>query len=87
MKITKKLTGEEIVIPDTKEALYYHLVFDEFYPSQYHTIPYYWMPKWIDGATDPSARTLSIYKDVENGTVGMKIDNSKANYGSISMRV
>lgn len=83
----KNLTGEEIVIPDTKEALYYHLVFDEFYPSQYHTIPYYWMPKWIDGATDPSARTLSIYKDVENGMEGMKIDNSKANYGSISMRV
>lgn len=83
----KNLTGEDIVIPDTKEALYYHLVFDEFYPSQYHTIPYYWMPKWIEGATDPSARTLSIYKDVENGIEGMKIDNSKANYGSISMRV
>jgi len=83
----KNLTGEDIVIPDTKEALYYHLVFDEFYPSQYHTIPYYWMPKWIDGATDPSARTLSIYKDVENGVGNMKIDNSKANYGSISMRV
>jgi asparagine synthase (glutamine-hydrolysing) len=83
----KNLTGEDIVIPDTKEALYYHLIFDEFYPSQYHTIPYYWMPKWIDGATDPSARTLSIYKDVENGIGGMKIDNSKANYGSISMKV
>jgi len=83
----KNLTGEDIVIPDTKEALYYHLIFDEFYPSQYHTIPYYWMPKWIEGATDPSARTLAIYKDVENGTGCMKIDNSKANYGSISMKV
>lgn len=83
----KNLTEEEIVIPDTKEALYYHLIFDEFYPSQYHTIPYYWMPKWIDGATDPSARTLSIYNDIENGVGGMKIDNSKANYGSISMRI
>lgn len=83
----KNITGEDIVIPDTKEALYYHLVFDEFYPSQYHTVPYYWMPKWIDGATDPSARTLQLYKDVENGVGDMKIDNSKANYGSISMRV
>ena len=80
-------TGEQIVIPDTKEALYYHLVFDEFYPLQYHTIPYYWMPKWIEGATDPSARTLQIYKDVENGVRDIKIDNSKANYGSFSMKV
>ena len=83
----KDLTGEDIVIPTTKEALYYHLIFDEFYPSQYHTIPYYWMPKWIDGVTDPSARTLSIYKDVENGMNGLTVDNSKANYGSIKMTV
>ena len=75
------------VVPHTKEALYYHEIFDEFYPDQYHTIPYYWMPKWIEGAIDPSARTLEIYKQVENGVGGMKIDNSKANYGSISMRV
>lgn len=80
-------TGEQIVIPHTKEGLYYHLIFDEFYPSQYHTIPYYWMPKWIEGATDPSARTLSIYKEVENGGSGMKIDNSKANYGSVKLFV
>lgn len=82
-----QITGESVVIPDTKEALYYHLIFDEFYPSQYHTIPYYWMPKWIEGATDPSARTLQLYKDVENDVDDMTIDNSKANYGSISMRV
>lgn len=82
-----EITGEEIVIPDTKEALYYHLIFDEFYPNQYHSIPYYWMPKWIEGATDPSARTLEIYKDVENATEGMKIDNTKANYGSVSIKI
>jgi asparagine synthase (glutamine-hydrolysing) len=80
-------TGEQIVIPDTKEALYYHWLFDEFYPSQYHTIPYYWMPKWIEGATDPSARTLSIYKEVENGGGEMIVDNSKANFGSVKMAV
>ena len=80
-------TGEQIVIPTTKEALYYHLIFDEFYPLQYHTIPYYWMPKWIEGATDPSARTLSIYKEVDNGLNGMTVDNSKANYGSVKMAV
>lgn len=82
-----ELTGEKIVIPHTKEALYYHLIFDEFYPCQNHSIPYYWMPQWIEGATDPSARTLSIYKEVENCLDGMKIDNSKANYGSVSLRV
>jgi asparagine synthase (glutamine-hydrolysing) len=81
------ITGENIVIPDTKEALYYHLIFDEYYPLQYHTIPYYWMPKWIEGATDPSARTLQIYKDVENGRVGKQVNNSTDNYVAISMRV
>ena len=78
-----ELTGEKIVIPDTKEALHYHLIFDEFYPFQYHTIPYYWMPKWIEGATDPSARSLQIYKDIENNIDEKNIVNSKANYGSI----
>lgn len=81
------LEGEQIVVPHTKEALYYHLLFDEFYPSQYHTIPYYWMPKWIEGVSDPSARTLSIYKEVENGMSGIVVDNSKANYGSVKMQV
>lgn len=85
------VTGEDIVIPDTKEALYYHLIFDSYYPFQYHAIPYYWMPKWIEGATDPSARTLSIYKDIEknmeNGVKTMQMDNSKANYGTISMKI
>src|SRR3990167_1081524 len=71
-----KITGEQIVIPHTKEALYYHMIFDEFYPNQYHTIPYYWMPKWIEGVSDPSARTLNIYKDVENNISNIKINNS-----------
>lgn len=82
-----EFTGEDIAIPKTKEALYYHLIFDEFYPSQYHIIPYYWMPKWIEGATDPSARTLSIYKEVENGVNESIIDNSKANYGSVKINI
>lgn len=80
-------TGEKIVIPHTKEALYYHLIFDEFYPEQYHTIPYYWMPKWIDGATDPSARTLQIYKDVEKEVEQIPINTSKSNYGAMSIPV
>lgn len=82
-----ELTGEKIVIPHTKEALYYHLIFDEFYPSQYHIIPYYWMPKWIEGVTDPSARTLSIYKDVDVNVDNCLNIDSKANYGSVSLKI
>jgi asparagine synthase (glutamine-hydrolysing) len=80
-------SNKKIVIPHTKEALYYHMIFDEFYPSQSHIIPYYWMPQWIEGVTDPSARTLDIYKQVDNGINKMNITNSNANYGSISLRL
>jgi asparagine synthase (glutamine-hydrolysing) len=81
------LTGEKIVIPHTKEALYYHMIFDEFYPGQYHTIPYYWMPKWIEGVTDPSARTLDIYKDVEKNIANIPSNSSKSNYGAVSIPI
>lgn len=87
------LTGEEIVIPHTKEAVYYHLIFDEFYPKQYEVIPYYWMPKWIDDVKDPSARTLDIYNSDSNINVNSDmnknkiISNSKDNYGSLSMKI
>ena len=59
---------EGFLVPHTKEALYYHELFDKYYPKQYHICPYYWLPKWIENATDPSARTLSIYKEVEIST-------------------
>lgn len=81
-------TGEQIVVPHTKEALYYHLIFDEFYPNQYHTIPYYWMPKWIEGVSDPSARTLSVYKEVENNikhNSEQNIDTCLNNYNSVTL--
>ena len=82
-----ELTGEKIVVPHTKEALYYHMIFDEFYPGQLHTIPYYWMPKWIEGATDPSARTLQIYKDVEKQVSNLPTNTSKSNYGAMSIPI
>ena len=72
------------VVPHTKEALYYHEIFDEFYPNQFHTIPYYWMPKWIEGATDPSARTLSVYKDVEKN-ISTNNNLRPSNYNSVSL--
>ncbi|KAL1255733.1 hypothetical protein QQF64_013794 [Cirrhinus molitorella] len=36
-------------------------IFEKYYPGRSEWIPHYWMPRWIK-ATDPSARTLSIYK-------------------------
>ncbi|XP_038140706.1 asparagine synthetase [glutamine-hydrolyzing] [Cyprinodon tularosa] len=47
--------------PKTKEAFYYRQVFERLYPGRAQWLSHYWMPRWIS-ATDPSARTLSIYK-------------------------
>jgi len=44
------------------EKLYYKSVFDRLYPNCQHILPYYWMPKYIE-ASDPSARTLRIYRN------------------------
>jgi len=43
------------------EKKYYKDMFLSYYPSSAEIIPYYWMPKYTKNATDPSARTLSIY--------------------------
>ncbi len=43
--------------PYTKESYYYRKKFEEYYPSQSHVIPYYWLPNWTN-ETDPSARKL-----------------------------
>ncbi|KAM4539290.1 asparagine synthetase [glutamine-hydrolyzing] [Odontesthes bonariensis] len=47
--------------PATKEAYYFRQVFEKHYPGRAKWLSHYWMPKWIN-ASDPSARTLSIYK-------------------------
>ena len=47
--------------PQTLEQLYYRTIFDKSYNMCEHTIPYFWMPKFID-AQDASARTLHIYE-------------------------
>ena len=53
----------EHMTPTTKEQTYYRHLFNTYY-GNFHDeiIPYYWMPKFIEGATDSSARTLNIYK-------------------------
>ena len=56
---------KDSIVPHTKEALYYHELYDKYYPNQNHILPYYWLPQWMGDVKDPSARTLKIYKEVE----------------------
>lgn len=44
------------------EKKYYKEIFDKLYPNCSHILPYFWMPKYTK-STDPSARTLELYKD------------------------
>jgi asparagine synthase (glutamine-hydrolysing) len=45
--------------PSTPEATYYRDLFEQTYGPQASTvIPAMWLPRWISGASDPSARTL-----------------------------
>lgn len=49
--------------PPTAEALWYRELFHEHYPAAAAAVvaPHMWMPQFVAGATDPSARTLSLY--------------------------
>lgn len=49
--------------PQTPEQYYYRILFEINYGKNHvqTNIPYFWMPKWSPGATDPSARTLDVY--------------------------
>ncbi len=49
--------------PRTPEQFYYRYMFEaDFGKNAVQTcVPYFWMPRWTPGATDPSARTLSLY--------------------------
>lgn len=46
------------------EQNYYKQIFDMCYSGNDNVIPYYWMPKFTD-ATDCSARSLGIYKELQ----------------------
>ena len=46
--------------PTTPEMYYYRSIFEKIYSNK-RPIPYFWMPKWCVGVTDPSARTLAAY--------------------------
>lgn len=51
---------KEHMIADTKEKLYYRSIFCDNFNSCDKSIPYFWMPRFVD-ATDSSARTLKHY--------------------------
>lgn len=61
-------TNESIVIPTnsnrSKEACFYCKVYDSIFKPHNHLLDAYWMPKWSKTG-DPSARTLSEYKELE----------------------
>ena len=50
--------------PKTLEQLYYRDVFSRSFPKVgvEKIIPYFWMPNFVENATDASARTLNVYK-------------------------
>jgi asparagine synthase (glutamine-hydrolysing) len=49
--------------PKTAEAFWYRRLFHEHYPAAAAATvaPAMWMPRFVVGATDPSARTLALY--------------------------
>lgn len=51
--------------PTTPEQYYYRTIFEQHYKNHSNIIPYFWMPKWCEGATDPSARTLNVYNSLK----------------------
>ena len=63
---TQKITPTEqdfvtsINQPMTSEQLYYRAIFNKHYANSQHTIPHFWMPKYVN-AKDSSARTLQVY--------------------------
>lgn len=49
--------------PQTDEQLWYRAMFRKHFPECDHVIPHFWMPSFVEGATDASARTLDIYRE------------------------
>jgi asparagine synthase (glutamine-hydrolysing) len=55
MKNPKAEWGEDI--PDTKEAYWYRMMFDDLFPSQCASTVMRWTPTWSN-QTDPSGRSV-----------------------------
>ncbi|MCJ1428125.1 asparagine synthetase [Sticta canariensis] len=64
MKNPKKEWGSDI--PDTKEAYWYRVMFDDLFPPQCASTVMRWTPTWSD-QTDPSGRAISTHIDRHDG--------------------
>lgn len=59
VEIIKQITEGWHNPPQTEEAYWYRVLFEDAYGADAATlIPRMWMPRWVSGASDPSARTL-----------------------------
>ena len=47
--------------PKLLETRWYRHLFDKHFPDRANTIPYYWLPRWVD-TDEPSARTLKVHE-------------------------
>jgi asparagine synthase (glutamine-hydrolysing) len=55
--------------PETREAVYYRSIFNEFYPGRDQLISHYWLPPshiYGSAVVDPSATILSCYESSDN---------------------
>jgi asparagine synthase (glutamine-hydrolysing) len=53
------------------EMALYRKIFEDMYSGHNVTaVPYFWMPKWCEGTTDPSARALSFYAGLNPRAAG-----------------
>jgi asparagine synthase (glutamine-hydrolysing) len=50
--------------PKTEEQEYYRWLFESYFPDRGSIVPYMWMPRFVEDATDASARTLAVYKEI-----------------------
>lgn len=74
--VNKKISDEvfslcqnnySINTPTTKEALYYRMIFEKYYPEKALVLTHFWMPKWCGVQNDPSARELNEYRHTDHG--------------------
>jgi asparagine synthase (glutamine-hydrolysing) len=68
---TNKAIDDLYPVSIETEKTFYKKIFDDYYPNCSKILPYFWMPKYTE-AKDPSARTLSLYNNVE------VVDNNNA---------
>ena len=70
------------LLPKTAEQYMYRKEFEKHYSGMGKLIPYFWMPKYAENITDPSARTLEIYNDEEETKEGDPKEENEENEGN-----